>query len=80
LGEESTPKLASGELSEPSISQGVEKSGKGEYAVFVGFYGCFLEIIRGAVADQFDILYSLLLACPSVVVLGKQAPRVTSGR
>jgi hypothetical protein len=58
LGEESTPKLASGELSEPSISQGVEKSGKGEYAVLLGFYGCFLEIILAVVADGVNLLYA----------------------
>jgi hypothetical protein len=71
---------ACSELSEPSISQGVEKSGKGESACFVGFCACFLEMDFAAIAEDINILRFCFLLNLLVVVFPKQAPRVTSGR
>ena len=62
-----------------SISQGVEKSGRGEYACFVGFCGCFLEIASAAVADGVNILRFAIGINLLVVVLPEQVPHGTWG-
>jgi hypothetical protein len=62
-----------------SISQGVEKSGRGEYACFVGFCGCFLEIALAAVADGVNLLYLNMAVNLLVVVFAEQVPRGTWG-
>jgi hypothetical protein len=62
-----------------SISQGVEKSGRGEYACFVGFWGCFLEIALAAVADGVNLLCFSMAASLLVVVFAEQVPHGTWG-
>ena len=62
-----------------SISQGVEKSGRGEYACFVGFCGCFLEITSAVVAGGINILCFKMAIDLLVVVLAEQVPHGTWG-
>jgi hypothetical protein len=62
-----------------SISQGVKKSGRGEYACFVGFWGCFLEIALAAVADGVNLLCFCAVINLLVVVLPEQVPHGTWG-
>jgi hypothetical protein len=80
LGEESTRKLASGELSGLSIYQPGRKPGQGEFPRFFGFCACFLEVTFGADATSVYILCIFLLLILLLVVLAERMLGGTGGR